>query len=395
MTNKRSLHPSTIAIRTQTERTAQMEHSTPLFLTSSFTFETAEDMRAAFADETDANIYSRYSNPTVDEFAHKIALLEKCEAGFAVASGMAAVFNSFMALLKSGDHLLCCRSMFGGTNTVVTKFLGRFGIEFTLVDASDIDNWEAAVKPNTKMLYLETPTNPQLELIDLEKAGKLAKKHSLIYNVDNCFATPFLQTPADFGADLVIHSATKWIDGQGRVLGGVIAGKKELIHNIYLFCRNSGPALSAFNAWVLTKSLETLDVRMQRHSENALKVAQALEKNPNIEWLKYPFLPSHPQYEIAKKQMSAGGGIVCFEIKGGVQAGRKFMDALELLSLTPNLGDSRSIASHPASTTHSKLSNEECAKVGITQGLIRISAGLEHADDIIYDIEQALNKAKL
>ncbi len=391
MSNKRPLHPSTIAVRTQTERTHQMEHSTPLFLTSSFTFENAESMRAAFADESDDNIYSRYSNPTVDEFAHKIALLEKCEAGFAVASGMAAVFNSFMALLKTGDHLLCCRSMFGGTNTVVTKFLGKFGIEFTLVDAADIDNWEASVKPNTKMLYLETPTNPQLELIDLEKAGRLAKKHNLIFNVDNCFATPFLQTPADFGADLVIHSATKWIDGQGRVLGGVIAGRKELINEVYLFCRNSGPTLSAFNAWVLTKSLETLDVRITRHSANALKVAEQLEQNEHLEWVKYPFLPSHPQYEIAKKQMSAGGGIVCFEIKGGVEAGRKFMDTLQLLSLTPNLGDSRSIASHPASTTHSKLSEEERLKVGITPGLIRISVGLEHPDDVIYDIEQALN----
>lgn len=392
MNPERTFHPSTIAIRTQTPRTEQMEHSTPVFLTSSFTFETAETMRAAFANESDANIYSRYSNPTVDEFAKKIALLEKCEAGFAVASGMAAVFNSFMALLKMGDHLLCCRSMFGGTNTIVTKFLGRFGIEFTMVDADDIDNWEAAIKPNTKMLYLETPTNPQLEIIDLEKAGAIAKKHQLIYNVDNCFATPFLQTPTDFGADLVIHSATKWLDGQGRVLGGVVAGKKELINEIYLFCRNTGPALSAFNAWVLTKSLETLEVRIHRHSQNALKIATAFENNPFVDWVKYPFLPSHPQYEIAKKQMSAGGGIVCFEIKGGIAAGRKFMDALQLISLTPNLGDTRTIASHPASTTHSKLNEEEQLKVGITPGLIRISVGLEHPDDIIWDIEQALGK---
>ena len=387
---ERKLHPATLAIRTQTTRTNQMEHSTPLFLTSSFVFETAETMRAAFANEIEGNIYSRYSNPTVDEFAHKIAVLEKCEAGFAVASGMAAVFNSFMALLRTGDHLLCCRSMFGGTNTVVTNFLVRFGIEYTLVDVGDIDEWEKHIRPNTKMLYLETPTNPQLELIDLEKAGKLAKKHQLIFNVDNCFATPFLQTPADFGADLVIHSATKWIDGQGRTLGGVVAGRKDLIHEIYLFCRNSGPALSPFNAWVLTKSLETLDLRIHKHAENALKVAAALEKNAGIEWVKYPFLPSHPQYEIAKKQMTAGGGIVCFEIKGGVEAGRRFMDALEILSLTPNLGDTRSIASHPASTTHSKLSPEDRAKTGITPGLIRISVGLEHPDDIIYDIEQAL-----
>jgi len=370
-----------------------MEHSTPVFLTSSFAFESAEAMRAAFADETDDNIYSRYSNPTVDEFAHKIALLEKCEAGFATASGMAAIFSSFMALLKTGDHLLCCRSMFGGTNTVVTKFLPRFGIEYTLVGAADIDNWEAHIKPNTKMLFLETPTNPQLEIIDLKKAGAIAQKHGLIFNVDNCFATPFLQTPADFGADLVIHSATKWIDGQGRVLGGAVAGRKELVHDIYLFCRNSGPALSPFNAWVLSKSLETLGVRIQRHSENALAVAKHFENHPRLEWLKYPFLPSHPQYDIAQKQMQAGGGIVCFEIKGGLESGRRFMDNLQILSLTPNLGDSRSIASHPASTTHSKLSEEERQKVGITPGLIRISVGLEHVDDIIYDIEQALEKA--
>ena len=388
----RKLHPSTIAIRTQTQRTGEMEHSTPMFLTSSFTFETAEDMRAAFADETDDNIYSRYSNPTVDEFARKMALLEKCEEGFAVSSGMAAVFSSFMALMKTGDHIICCRSMFGGTNTVVTKFLSKFGIEHTMVDATDVSSWDAAIKPNTKMLYLETPTNPQLEIIDLEAAGAFCKKHDIIYNVDNCFATPVLQTPADFGADLVVHSATKWLDGQGRVLGGIITGKKELIHEIYLFCRNSGPALSPFNAWVLTKSLETLDVRIHRHCDNALQVAQALENNSKISWVKYPFLPSHPQYEIAKKQMKAGGGIVCFELKGGIESGRKFMDALQILSLTPNLGDSRSIASHPASTTHGKLSEDERKAVGITPGLIRISVGLEHAADIIWDIEQALEK---
>lgn len=391
--SERKLHPSTIAIRAQTKRTDQMEHSTPMFLTSSFTFETAESMRAAFADETDDNIYSRYSNPTVDEFANKMALLEKCEAGFAVASGMAAVFSSFMALMNAGDHLICCRSVFGGTNTVVTKFLKKFGIDYTMVDATDMLDWDAAVKPNTKMLYLETPTNPQLEIIDLEAASAFCKKHDIIYNVDNCFATPVLQTPADFGADLVVHSATKWLDGQGRVLGGIITGKKELIHEIYLFCRNSGPALSPFNAWVLTKSLETLDVRIQRHCENALKVAKALERNAKISFVKYPFLPSHPQYEIAKKQMKAGGGIVCFELKGGIESGRKFMDALQILSLTPNLGDSRSIASHPASTTHGKLTEEERRSVGITPGLIRISVGLEDAEDIISDIEQALDKS--
>ncbi|GAB3359957.1 O-succinylhomoserine sulfhydrylase [Arachidicoccus ginsenosidivorans] len=390
--SNRKLHPETEAIRLQTPTTAQHEHSTPIYLTSSFVFDKADNMRAAFAGETDDNIYSRYSNPNVDEFAAKVAAMEKCEAGYAVASGMAAVFSSFMALLKTGDHLLCCRSIFGGTVTVVTKFLDKFGIEYTFVPADDISCWEKEIKPNTKMVYLETPTNPQLELVDLEAVGKLTKKHGIIFNVDNCFATPVLQTPVDFGADIVLHSATKWMDGQGRVLGGVVVGKKELIHEIYLFCRNSGPALSAFNAWVLSKSLETLSIRINRHSESALKVAERLEKNPQIEWLKYPMLPSHPQYEIAKKQMKAGGGIVCFEIKGGIAAGAKFMDSLELLSLTPNLGDSRSIASHPASTTHGKLTEEERAKVGITPGLIRISVGLEHPDDILYDIEQALAK---
>jgi O-succinylhomoserine sulfhydrylase len=231
-----------------------------------------------------------------------------------------------------------------------------------------------------------------LEIIDLEAAGAFCKKHNIIYNVDNCFATPILQTPVDYGADLVIHSATKWLDGQGRVLGGIITGRKDLIHEIYLFCRNSGPALSPFNAWVLSKSLETLDVRIHRHCENALKVAKTFENHPKISWVKYPFLPSHPQYEIAFKQMKAGGGIVCFELKGGIKSGSKFMDALEILSLTPNLGDSRSIVSHPASTTHGKLTEEERNAVGITPGLIRISVGLEHVDDIIWDIEQALEK---
>jgi len=387
------LHTLSKAVRIQTPRTWQMEHSTPLFLTSSFTFESSEEMRAAFADESDDNIYSRFSNPTVDEFVQKMCALEGAEAGFATATGMAAVFSSIFALLKQGDHLLCCSSIFGSTFTIVTKYLPKYGIECTLVAANDKAAWEKAIKPNTKMIYLETPTNPQLEIIDLEWIGKLAKQHDLILNVDNCFATPLLQEPAKYGAHLIVHSATKWIDGQGRVLGGVIVGDAPLIKEIYLFCRNTGPALSPFNAWVLSKSLETLDVRMQRHSENALKVAQALENHSKVSWVKYPFLRSHPQYDIAVKQMKAGGGIVCFEIKGGVENGRKFLDNLRMLSLTSNLGDTRSIASHPSSTTHSKLSEEERLAVGITPGLIRISVGLEYADDIINDIVQALDKS--
>jgi len=387
------LHPLTKAIRIQTPKTWQMEHSTPLYLTSSFTFDEADDMGGAFSEQNDDNIYSRFSNPNVDEFVAKMVALEGAEAGFAAATGMAAVFGSMFALLKQGDHLLCCSSVFGSTYTIVTKFLPRYGIECTLVAANDKAAWQTAMQPNTKMIYLETPTNPQLEIIDLEWAGAFAKQHNVILNVDNCFATPLLQQPIKYGADLVVHSATKWIDGQGRVLGGVIVGRADLIRDIYLFCRNTGPSLSAFNAWVLSKSLETLDVRMQRHCENALKVAHTLENHPKISLVKYPFLKSHPQYDIAVKQMKAGGGIVCFEIKGGIESGKKFLNGLQMLSMTANLGDTRSIASHPASTTHSKLSEAERLSVGITPGLIRISCGLEYVDDIINDILQALDKS--
>lgn len=380
----------TKAIRTQVPRTNEMEHASPLFLTSSFCFDNAEEMRAAFADETDDNIYSRFSNPNVQEFIDRVCALEGAEAGFATASGMSAVFASFMSLLKAGDHLLCCNAIFGSTHTVITKYLPRFGIEYTYVPAGDNEAWEKAVRPNTKLIYLETPTNPGLDILDLEFIGQLAKKHNIIFNVDNCFATPVSQQPIEYGADLVVHSATKWMDGQGRVLGGVIVGKKELIKEIYLFCRSTGPALSPFNAWVLSKSLETLHVRMERHAASALALSQSLENHPVIAYLRYPHLPSHPQYEIAKKQMKDGGGIFCFELKGGIEAGRKFLDALQMLSLTANLGDTRSIASHPASTTHAKLTEAERLAVGITPGLIRISVGLENVDDIRADIEQAL-----
>ncbi|HYE54017.1 MAG TPA: aminotransferase class I/II-fold pyridoxal phosphate-dependent enzyme [Chitinophagaceae bacterium] len=386
------MHHITKAIRTQVPRTGEMEHSSPLYLTSSFCFEDAESMRAAFADETDANIYSRFSNPNVREFTDKICILEGAEDGFATASGMSAVFASFMALLKQGDHLISCSAVFGSTHTVITKFLPKWGIEHTYVAADKPEQWEAAIRPNTKMIYLETPANPGLDIIDIEFVSALAKKHNIILNVDNCFATPIGQRPIDLGADLVVHSATKWIDGQGRMLGGVVVGKASLIYDIYLFCRSTGPALSPFNAWVLSKSLDTLDVRMERHAANALHVAKGLENHPKIAWVKYPFLPGHPQYAIAKKQMTNGGGIVCFELKGGLESGRRFLDGLQMLSLTANLGDARSIASHPASTTHAKLSKEERAAVNITPGLIRISTGLEHADDILADILQSLEK---
>ena len=385
-----SQHPITKAIRIQTERTNEMEHSTPMFLTSSFCYDDAEEMRATFADETDFNIYSRFSNPNVKEFTDKVCALEGAEAGYATASGMSAIFASIMALMKQGDHLLVCNAIFGSTHTVITKYLPKFGIEYTYFDAGKPETWEALVRPNTKMIFVETPTNPGLDLVDMEKASALAKKYNLLFNVDNCFATPIGQRPIEFGADLVVHSATKWMDGQGRVLGGVVVGRADLIKEIYLFCRSTGPSLSPFNAWVLSKSLETLDVRMERHASNALTLAQKLEHHPAIASLKYPWLPSHPQHHIAKKQMYNGGGIVCFELKGGLEAGRNFLNKLKMLTLTANLGDTRSIASHPASTTHAKLTDAERAAVNITPGLIRISVGLEKVDDILADILQAL-----
>jgi O-succinylhomoserine sulfhydrylase len=391
---KDQYRPETNAVRIQTEKTWQMEHSTPLFLTSSFTYDNAEEMRATFADETDNNIYSRFSNPNVDEFVQKVCALEGAEAGYATASGMSAVFASFMALMNAGDHLISASSIFGSTHTVITKFLPKWGIEYSYFDINKPETVEALIKPNTKMIFVETPSNPGLEIVDMSLLAEIANKHNIILNVDNCFATPVLQRPIADGAHIVTHSATKWMDGQGRVLGGVVVGKKELIREIYSFCRSTGPAMSPFNAWVLSKSLETLHIRMARHSESALALAKALEGNPHITWVKYPMLESHPQYAIAKKQMTGGGGIVCFELKGGLQSGTRFLDALKMLTLTANLGDSRSIASHPASTTHAKLTDAERTKVGITPGMIRISVGLENAQDILEDILQALEQSK-
>jgi O-succinylhomoserine sulfhydrylase len=385
-------HPLTKVIRTRIDQTGEMEHSSPLFLTSSFCFDNAESMRAAFADETDDNIYSRFSNPNVKEFTDRMCILEDTEEGVATASGMSAVFASFLTFLKQGDHLISCNAIFGSTHTVISKYLPKYGIQYTYVSATDTDSWEKAVRPNTKMIYLETPTNPGLDVIDLDFAGKFARRHHLLLNVDNCFATPVNQKPVQYGADLIVHSATKWIDGQGRTLGGVILGRKELIHEVYLFCRSTGPALSPFNAWLLSKSLETLDVRMERHASNAQYLAQHLEHHPKLSGLRYPYLQSHPQYAIAKKQMKNGGAILCFELSGGLASGRKFLDNLKILSLTANLGDTRSIASHPASTTHAKLTEQERLVVNITPGLIRISVGLEFRDDILNDILQTLDK---
>ncbi|WP_416439045.1 trans-sulfuration enzyme family protein [Phnomibacter sp. MR] len=386
------MHPQTKAIRIQNPLTDEMEHSTPLFLTSSFQFDTAEDMQGAFEEKNDHNIYSRFINPTVREFIDKVCALEGAEDGFATATGMAAIFGTFMTFLNSGDHIVSSPAVFGSTHTILTKYMGRWGIQYSYANFSSKEAVAAAIQPNTKMMYLETPTNPGLDVYDLEWIGALCKQHNIMLVVDNCFATPLLQTPIQYGADLVIHSATKWMDGQGRVLGGIVVGKKELVREVYLFCRQTGPSMSPFNAWILSKSLETLDVRMQRHCENAEILAAKLEQHPAINWVKYPTLPSHPHYAIAKKQMCRGGGIVVFELKGGLEAGIQFMNQLQMLTLTSNLGDTRSIASHPASTTHSKLTEEERLSVGISKGLIRVSVGLEHIDDILGDIVQSLDK---
>jgi len=385
------MRPETLAIRTQTDRTGEKEHSTPLFLTSSFVYDSAEDMAAAFADDSlDVNIYSRFSNPTVDEFIKKVCLLEGAEDGIATATGMAAVFSSFMTFLSSGDHIISASAVFGSTHTILTKYLPKWGISYSYFDLNKPESIESLVQKNTRVLYVETPSNPGLDIIDLEVVSKVCKAHNIIFIVDNCFATPAVQQPILYGADLVLHSATKFMDGQGRMLGGVVVGKKELIQQMYLFVRNTGPSLSPFNAWVLTKSLETLFVRMEKHAQNALHIAKQLEGHPSLNWVKYPFLSSHPRYEIATRQMSNGGGILTFELKSSLEGGRKFLNGLKWLSMTNNLGDSRTIASHPVSTTHSKLSEEERAAVGITPGLIRLSVGLENPDDIIEEILQAL-----
>lgn len=380
----------TEAIRTQLERSQFLEHSAPLYLTSSFVFEDAEDMRASFAEEKERNIYSRYSNPNSSEFIEKVCKMEGAEDGFAFASGMAAVFSTLTALLNSGDHIISARSVFGSTHSLFTNFFPKWNISHSFFKIDELHTIEEMVTPRTKILYAETPTNPGVDVLDLEELGKIAKKHNLILIIDNCFASPYLQQPIKFGADLVIHSGTKLMDGQGRVLAGITVGSSELVDKVYRFSRITGPALSPFNAWVLSKSLETLALRVDRHCENALKLAQYLEQHQKVNWVKYPFLKSHPKYEIAKKQMKAGGCVVAFEVKGGLEEGRKFFDAIQLLSLSANLGDSRSIVTHPASTTHSKLSAEERASVGISDGSVRISVGLENINDIIQDIEQAL-----
>lgn len=375
----------TLAIRLQTERSQHHEHATPIFATSSFVFDDADHMRALFDGEKAGNIYSRFTNPSVREFEEKMAILEGGEACIATSTGMASIFATFASLLEQGDHILMSRAVFGSTFKINSDYLVKWGISFDYVDPLDSDSWHPLVKTNTKIFYLETPSNPGLDIIDLEATAKFCKHHNILMVVDNCFATPYLQQPLQWGADISIHSATKYIDGQGRVMGGAIIASQAIIDMIYPFMKNAGPSLSPFNAWVLSKSLETLAVRMDRHCSNALQIAQWLEANPKVNFVKYPYLPSNTGYETAKKQMKAGGGMISFELVGGLEAGKNLIDSRKMMSLSANLGDTRTIITHPATSTHSKLTREERQNAGITDGLIRLSVGLEHVDDIISD----------
>lgn len=385
----------TIAIRTQLEKSQFQEHSIPLYLTSSYAFQSAEEGANLFAGDSDGYMYSRVSNPNSDDFANKLAILEGAEAGIATASGMSAIFSTFAALLKSGDHIIASKSIFGSSHHVIENILPDWGIGHSFVNIKDKTAWMNAFKQNTKLVFVETPANPTLDLIDIQWLANLCSQHNALLVVDNCFTTPYLQQPLAHGADIVVHSATKFLDGQGRVMGGAILSSKRIIEKCHLFIQKSGPTLSPFNSWVLSKSLETLAVRMDRHCENALALATYLQSHPAIEQVRYPFLPSFDQYELAKRQMKKGGGLVSCIVRGGVVKGRIFLNTLRLHSLTANLGDTRSIATHPASTTHSKLSSKQQEEVGITPGLLRFSAGLEHIDDIIADIDQALKKSSI
>lgn len=382
-------------IREQADRSAIREHSVPLYLTSSFIFDSADQGRAIFADEEAGMVYSRYANPNTSEFINKVCIMEGAEAGLSFASGMAAVFASFAGFIENGDHIVSSRAIFGSTHQLLTQLFPRWGVTTTYVDAVDNEAWEQAIQPNTKIVYLESPSNPGLELADLAFLGELKQKHPhILFIIDNCFATPYLQKPIGYGFDLSVHSATKYMDGQGRVLGGVIVGKQELIDKLMFFIRHTGPALSPFNAWVLSKSLDTLSLRMDRHCSNALALAKTLEQHDEVVSVKYPFLPSHPQHQLALKQMKAGGGIVTFEVKGGQERAFRFLDSLQMILYTSNLGDARSIATHPGSTTHSKLKEEERAHLGINPGTVRLSVGIEDEADIISDILQALEATK-
>ncbi len=382
--------PETLAVHAGTVRSQFNEHSEALFLTSSYVFDSAAQAAARFIGEEPGNIYSRFTNPTVTMFEERLAALEGAEQCVATASGMSAILACGVGLLKSGDHIVASRSIFGATVNLFGTIFKRFGVETTFVSATDVSEWTAVVRPNTRLFFLETPSNPLTEVSDIAAIATVAKKHGALLAVDNCFCTPILQRPFDLGADIVIHSATKYIDGQGRVLGGAVLGSKKVMEPVYQFLRTAGPTMSAFNAWVFLKGLETLKIRMDAHSANALTVAQWLEAQTNVARVFYPGLPSHPQHALAMKQQKTGGGIVSFEVKGGREAAWRVIDNTRLVSITANLGDTKTTLTHPATTTHARITPEARAAAGITEGLLRIAVGLEAVVDIQNDLARGL-----
>lgn len=381
----------TLAVRAGQIRTPEGEHSEPIFPTSSFVFPSAAEAAARFSGETKGNIYSRFTNPTTRTFEQRLAALEGGDSCVATSSGMSAILSTCIALLKAGDHVVSSRSIFGTTVVLFNKYLQPFGVDTTFVDLTDLDAWKKAIKPETRILFLETPSNPLTEVADLKALADLAHENDCLLVVDNCLCTPILQQPLKLGADIVIHSATKYIDGQGRAMGGAVVGNKELVgETVFGFLRTAGPTLSPFNAWVFLKGLETLSLRMKAHSANALELAQFLEQHNSVAKVHYSGLESHPQYDLAKQQQFAGSGVLSFEVKGGKEAAWKLIDSTRLLSITANLGDAKSTVTHPATTTHGRLTDEERKNAGISDGLIRVSVGLESIDDIKADIERGL-----
>ena len=384
--------PETLAVRAGAVQSQFGENSEALFLTSSFTFESAAQAAARFIGEEPGNIYSRFTNPTVTMFEERLAALEGAEQCVATASGMSAILACVMGLLKAGDHIVASRSIFGATINLFNNIIKKFGVETTYVSATDVSEWQAAVRPNTRLFFLETPSNPLTEVSDIAAIASVAKGSGALLAVDNCFCTPILQRPFDMGADIVIHSATKYIDGQGRVLGGAVLGSKKLMEPIFGFLRTAGPTLSAFNAWIFLKGLETLKIRMDAHSANSLELARWLEAQPNVARVFYPGLPSHPQHALAMRQQKTGGGIVSFEVKGGKEAAWRVIDNTRMVSITANLGDTKTTITHPASTTHGRIAPEARAAAGITDGLIRIAVGLEAVVDIQNDLARGLGR---
>jgi O-succinylhomoserine sulfhydrylase len=382
--------PETLAVHAGTARSQFGEHSEALFLTSSFIFDNAAEAAARFIGEQPGNIYSRFTNPTVTMFEERLAALEGAEQCVATASGMSAILACVMGVLKAGDHVVASRSLFGATVNLFNNVIRKFGVETTYVSATDAGEWKAAVRPETRLFFLETPSNPLTEISDISAIAAIAKNCGALLAVDNCFCTPILQRPLQLGADIVIHSATKYIDGQGRALGGAVLGSRKNMESVYGFLRTAGPTMSPFNAWVFLKGLETLKLRMDAHSANALELARWLEAQPGVARVFYPGLPSHPQHELAMKQQKTGGGIVSFEVKGGKEAAWRVIDNTKLLSITANLGDAKTTITHPASTTHARITPEARAAAGITDGLIRIAVGLEAVVDIQNDLARGL-----